>query len=831
MQQVERWLVGRWFDNSLCLLTLAFSSLTGVAGPAEAALPSDNESPAAVARFRKEAAPFVEKYCLRCHKDGNAQGEFRIDHLSQDVGGGPSVKHWLEIAERIKTAEMPPDDEPVQPTIAEREQIIEWIAARAREGEAARLARRERVSFHRLSREEYANTVYDLLGVNFDVADPTGLSEDADWHGFERIGSVLSLSASHVEKYMAAAEAILAEAYPEKVPESLVTRRPAIDLRGGPNSQQIAEMKANGLADKVRVDLWPGHVLQGGRPAPAVPMFRIAGEYKVRIQVSGLKPPGGRAPHLTFYADKLDRMLFEQDIVAPEDQPVVVEFQTHLPAGSHTFEVCNSVPGPSNLPRSGRSGRQLFFSLKEGRIPWQIKLTDEDGVPLYPFLIIDWIEWEGPIRSTESLQKRDGYLPTAPGNRKQLVDGLTLLIERAFRRPPRPGEVERYVGLVDNEVAAGAGFHAAVKTAMLAVLCSSDFYYLVEGNAAEPTTRLNDWELASRLSYCLWSTMPDEELFTLARAGTLHQPAVLQAQVRRMLADPKAARFADTFARQWLQLKKVGMFPPDSKLYPDYDPHLEQSMIRETTEFFAEVLRRNLSLREFLISDWTMLNPRLALHYGIPGVEQDEFQRVSLQPESHRGGLLTQAAILSLTSDGTRHRPVHRGVWISETILGKTPPPPPANVDPIEPNPVDAPKATIRMKLEAHKANIHCASCHRKIDPLGIAFDNYDAIGRWRTEEVVQAGTGANPPVDASGVLADGREFGGPFEFQQLLLADLDKFHAAFLEKLATFALRRTMTIDDRADLEALAATTRTSDYRVQDLLVAFLVSDLFQKR
>jgi hypothetical protein len=273
------------------------------------------------------------------------------------------------------------------------------------------------------------------------------------------------------------------------------------------------------------------------------------------------------------------------------------------------------------------------------------------------------------------------------------------------------------------------------------------------------------------------------------------------------------------------------MFPPDKKLYPDYDGYLEKSMVGECTAFVGEVLRKNLSLRECLDSDWTMLNARLAGHYQIAGVDGDRFQRVTLKPEDHRGGLLTQAAVLSLTSDGTRHRPVHRGAWVLESIVGKPPPPPPANVKPIEPTPTTEKKATVRMKLAAHTTNETCAACHHKIDPLGFAFDNYDAIGRWRTEEVVSDGQGSNPTVDASGELVDGRKFTNPAEFKKLLAGDVDTFNTAFVEKLATFAMRRAMTVDDRAGLADVAAKSKAADYRMRDIVEAMVTSELFQKR
>ncbi|HEX8913912.1 MAG TPA: DUF1592 domain-containing protein [Humisphaera sp.] len=796
--------------------------------------------------FDAVVQPFLAEHCARCHDAKVQKGEFRLDTLARDFDSPATAQHWAEVMGRISSGEMPPKKEP-RPDARQAAGVVEWIAARLTEGEATRLAKKERVSFHKLTRAEYANTVYDLLGVRFDATDPTGLPEDPDWRGFERIGSVLSLSPTHVEKYFAAGELVLAEAFPPKPPpppppakppkvpapdkSRISIHRDAIELRGGPVR---AELEAQGLADKVRVDLWPGADL-AGRVNPGT--ITVAGNYRVRIQLSGLKPPGGRAPHLTFYATDLDRMLHEQDVVAPEDKPIVVEFTAHLPAGYQNFRLTNDVPGPSNLPRSGRADPKIpFFSIKEGRRPWQLKLTDEEGQPLWPFLIVDWLEWEGPLPPDGPVVAAKEYMPAKAGDMAEARTCLAKLAERAFRRPVKPAEVDRFVRLVEAEVQKGEPFEAAMKTGMLAVLCSKDFVYLVEGSPDSTSRDLTDFELASRLSYFLWATMPDAALTDAAKAGTLRQPDVLRAQVRRMLADPRSRRFSEAFARQWLQLKQVGMFAPDKKLYPDYDAYLERSMIGECVAFFDEVLRKDLSLREFIDSDWTMLNPRLAEHYGIAGVETrgvegDGFRRVALKPEDHRGGLLTQAAVLSLTSDGTRHRPVHRGKWVLESIVGRPPPPPPANVKPIEPTAPTAKKATIRQKIAAHSSDATCAACHARIDPLGFAFDNYDAIGRWRTEEASNDGSGENPKVDAHGALPDGRSFQDAAGLKKLMLADVDTFNAAFVEKLATFATRRTMTVDDRNLLADVAKKSKQADYKLQAVVEQLVLSDLFRRR
>ncbi|MCA9247098.1 MAG: DUF1592 domain-containing protein [Planctomycetales bacterium] len=782
-------------------------------------------SAAAAADFDADVGPYFQKHCIACHGPDEQESEFRIDNLSKNVGVEDTAL-WAEIRERISSGEMPPEDVDAPPTAARSAEVVAWLTARIDEGESARMAKRDRVAFYRLSRDEYVHSIYDLLGVHFDATDPGGFTDDPEWRGFERLGSVLSLSASHIEKYMQAAETILAEAYPDKPAEPLDLLKPAVPSNTI-NEPYLSQLEAAGLLDKVRFDLWPQDKHRYSNPG----RLPAAGVYEARIQLSGLKPAGGRAPRLLVYHTKLDRVLHAQDVVAPEGEPTTITFRTHLPEGNQEIQLINDVPGPSNLPRSGRHGRQPFVSIAHGRIPWQLKLTDEQGAALYPFLILDSAHWSGPIVTDAEQRLRDDYMPQDEGDLEQVRSGLARLARRAFRRPLRNGEIDRYVDVVRSEIEAGAEFRAAVKTGMLAILCSKSFLFLVEGAEDADRRLLDDWELASRLSYFLWSTMPDEQLFSLADNGTLHEPSVLSQQVARMLADPRAERFSDSFVRQWLRLRKVGMFPPDENLYPDYDSHLEQSMIGEPIAFFRHVLANQLSLREFLDSNWTMANPRLANYYGLDEVQQDTFQRVALRPEVHRGGLLTQAAILSLTSDGTRHRPVHRGVWISESIFGKSPPPPPANVEPIEPNPLDEPKATLRMKLEAHQKNPNCAACHAKIDPLGLAFENYNAIGAWRTEEVVQRGTGSNPPVDPSGALPDGRTFANAEEFKQLLLADLDEFNATFIRKLATYGLRRTMTFEDRDELASIAGQSQAADYQVRAIVEAFVLSDLFRQR
>lgn len=794
--------------------------------------------------FEQTVQPFFQTYCLRCHNAQKQEGDFRLDTLSRDFADQATAQRWAEVVFRMNSGEMPPKKEP-QPKPQELGQAVDWLSTRITEGEAARMARRGPVAHYRLSREEYGHTVYDLLGVYFDVNLPGAFNDDPRWHGFNRIGSLLSLSPSHVDRYFRAAETVLSRAFPDQQPKSQKSRREA-------NAGQEKWLQEQGLVGPVRWPIWPGH---GQHLVNAT----APGLYRIRMQLSGLSSFKGRLPHLALWHHQLKRSVFGLDVSASEDQPTTIEFETFLPEGN--FNVMNESPGMLADGQTPSVTQFPFVNTKVSRSnrPTSYRLFNDEGQSIFPLLIVDWVETEGPIIPTADERKREGLVPSKDNDLVEARACLKRFATRAWRRPVSDAELDRYAKIVENERAAGESFQSAYRAAMVAVLTSKNFYYLEEGSARQRRATVNDWELAARLSYFLWSSMPDDELFKLAEQGTLHQRDVLRTQLTRLFGDAKIGRFVDSFPRQWLQLHRVGQFPPDAGLFPDYDKWLEQSMVLETTGYFGEVFAKNSSLREFLSSDWTMMNPRLAMHYGITpsrtglqarpqslnavqstGQETRPtetasapvgFQRIALHPEDHRGGLLTHASILSLTSDGTRHRPVHRGVWVSEAVFGRTPPPPPPNVEPLAPTPSDQAKATIRMQLEAHATHATCASCHQKIDPLGFAFDNFDAIGRWRTNEQVAGGKGDDPVVNASGKLPDGRSYKNSDEFKQLLVQDTDRFAEAFVEQLATYALRRVMTIDDAAQIKAISQSSKQDDYKLRSVIENLVLSELFQKR
>lgn len=807
------------------LLTLiVFGTCLGIGGAVQAVEPFD---------------AFLEKHCVRCHGPQKEEGDIRFDKLSRDFKAGVDTHHWAEALDKVNSGAMPPKKEP-QPTQKEISEFVTNLDARLKEGRAARMAARPAVAHYRLSRREYQNTVYDLLGVRYDPAKPGELNEDTLWHGFERIGSELSLSASHVDRYYRAAGLVLDRAFPVTAGETRKVRKTAAELRYNGGKAQQEALDRFGIKRPLRHLLYPGNVHHAlspnwfGKIGP-----EHSGLYKVRIQASGIRPVGGQTAHLSIgkrTGEETVDGLIEFDVTAPEDSPQVHEFEVFLemPMSLEFCVVATDVVdrrAGAAFRNALNSGSYIFTHSSETRLltPNAPQMFDENGNGLFSTVLLDWIEWEGPLETDTEKSRRTGLLPPDDAPIEVAAEHLQRFAERAWRRPVKQDELSNYLQAYRSERDVGETPADAYRLAMQGVLTSRHFIYLVEGDPVS-RERLNDSELAARLSYFLWSSMPDDGLFAAARSGSL-QGDGLKKEVDWMLADGKCHRFINDFVRQWLQLHRLGMFPPDKKLYPTYDAWLEASLRAEPVEFFREMFARNMPVDSFIDSDWTMANARLCDFYGLPEPKTGGFQRAALKPEDHRGGLLTMGAVLGLTSDGTRHRPVHRGVWLSEAIFNKTPPPPPANVDPIEPIPPTGTKITIRQRIEAHAKNVSCAACHRNIDPLGLAFDQYDAIGQWRTHEVVPTGVGENPVVDASGAMPDGRSFKDSTQFKQLLIEDRAPIARAFIEHLCTYALRRVLTVDDKDDIKAIEAEARNNEYRVKDIIRAVAMSDLIRKR
>ena len=750
---------------------------------------------------------FLKEHCFKCHNAEKQKGKFRLDNLGTDFANPQIAEKWSEVVFRLNAAEMPPEDEP-QPSAQAIGRMADYLTKKIREGAAARMAKLGPVQHYRLSRPEYAYTVYDLLGVMYDVEAPGALNEDPRWHGFDRIGALLSTAPSHIDRYLKAADTVVELAFPDRETASKVGRR-------GPKEgkRQLLQLGENyGALD-----------------------VKVPGRYRLKIRVSGLSAFTGRRPSLAIWHHEQLRIVHAVELDTPPGETETVEYEGLFVRGS--YQVRNharSQRHPNDAYRLFRNEEidadKPLSELQGGFFATRTKIVDDEGRPVMPLLLVDWIEAEGPILDDEVRNRRKLMIPEKEDDPAEIRACLQRFAELAWRRPVLASEIEPYAMFVASEQKAGESFRSAYRAALSSLLVARRFFNLEVGSPGEKRTELNDFELASRLSYFLWSSMPDEDLFEAARNGELRSLEKLAEQFDRMVADPKIDRFLDSFPRQWLQLHRVGMFQPDPNLYPSYDPWLEDSMKMETVGYFAEMFRENLPLRELVDSKWTMMNSRLASHYGMSAPEKGGFQRVNVDPKSGRGGLLTQAAILSLTSDGTRHRPVHRGAWLSEAILARTPPPPPPNVDPLEPVPSDKPKTTIRAQLERHATDPNCVSCHAKIDPLGLAFENFDAIGRWRDTERVLGGKGKNPPVDASGELPGGRKFANATEFKKHLAAD-ERLDEAFLEQVATYALRRVPTVDDKTHLRSILASIPPGERRLRNMIRGLVLSELFRRK
>jgi hypothetical protein len=724
---------------------------------------SPNALPAA-RHYEEQVRPFFVRHCLECHSGEKAKGDFRIDQLAPDFTGDDARERWRDVRERVEAGKMPPKSK-TRPPVDEIRALTAWIGGMVEATEAAERTAQGRVVLRRLNRVEYENTVRDLLGVDTKLKDLLPLDSSAG--GFDNVGDALHTSSFLMERYLEAADTALNQAIANR-PKPAVTRKRyrLTEMHVVKSTQEDVFRK---LEDD-RVILFSSSQWLAVGLSPFYPSER--GRYRFRISASSIQSAGrpvvyrilsggggmgGAKAHLIGY--------FE----APVDAPAVVEFLDQME------------------PRTSIS--ILPYGLAGSQTVHKIGAESYDG----PGLAVDWIEVEGPLNDTwppESHRRIFGDLAQAPAPSYSLRDRVEVVsndpmgdadrilrtfTRRAFRRSVTDADVQPFVTLFAATLAETKSFEQAIRAGLGAILCTPEFLFLREAPG-----KLDPFALASRLSYFLWSTMPDEELLALAEQGKLDNPATLRTQVERMLDHPKAAAFTENFVGQWLGLRDIDFTEPSQILYPEFDEMLKASMVRETELFFSDVLKNNLSLTHFVASDFSMLNGRLARHYGVPGVEGWEFRKVPLPAGSHRGGLLTMASVLKVTANGTSTSPVIRGAWVLERILGTPPPRPPENVPALEPDTRGA--TTIREQLAKHRQISLCASCHASIDPPGFALESFDVIGGWR-ESYRTTGRGKTvmidgrrmhylegPKVDPADVLPDGRTFQNIDEFKERLL-------------------------------------------------------------
>ncbi len=750
--------------------------------PQSAAVQNKSEQKTEDPTFNTKILPFLQKYCLDCHNAKKASGGLTLEGYMNEAHARKDRKTWATVEHVLAASEMPPPKRKIQPTKEEREFVINWIESALTKIDCTGPKDPGRVTIRRLNRAEYNNTIRDLCGVDTNPAEE--FPADDVGYGFDNIGDVLSFQPILMEKYLAAAEKVLATALKiDEIPKSSKQSFGAQNINVVPRSAKSADpvkivfkSTGSGILEKFN--------------------FPVEGDYTIRFRGWGSKV-GDEFPQVVIRLEGKDLKTFTVD--AESGKSRFFEIAGHFTAGE----------------------KQIKVAFTNDFTDKQTNATRQFG--------LERIEVEGPsnpIPPPEAASVKL-LLIARPKNASEAQAAaekvLTRFACRAYRRPVKQDEINRLMKLFDVATRQGEPFEKAIRLPMKAVLVSPHFLYRIEDDPKNPDEirTLNDFEFATRLSYFLWSTMPDEELYKHAEIGDLRKPGVLEAQVKRMLKDPKSRALSENFAGQWLQLRNLSTIAPDKGYYPGWDDNLRAAMAKEAEAFFEYIVQHDRSIMEFLDADYTFVNGRLARHYGIPDVNGSEFRRVNL-PDDRRGGVITMASTLTVTSNPTRTSPVKRGKWIMENILG-TPPPPPAPDVPELP-PTGELKGTLRQQMEQHRSNPSCATCHSRLDPLGFGLENFDGIGAWRTQDNKLA-------IDSSGVLPGDEKFNGPAELRKVLLGKVDQFRHCLSEKLLTFALGRGLEYYDKCALDEIATAARIDQDRFSSLVLAIVKSDPFQKR
>jgi hypothetical protein len=750
---------------------------TGLMAAPGLALAAD--SPEALqARYKAEVLPLVENYCYDCHADGIKKGELQLDHYNTVEQMQAHREVWKRVRDHLKQKLMPPLDKD-QPTDGERKELLDWIDAAVFPVDAAH-PDPGHVTLRRLNRVEYQNTMRDLLGVPVDVMDL--LPPDDAGYGFDNIGDVLTISPTHMERYLEAARVVLDRAV------TTGPMAPPVETTRGINLEGAGERYAEG-----KMLITNGEV--------SVPCNALApGLFRITVMACGTLGADG-PPKMELRLDGAVQHVWDVDAPMEHAREYRVDFR---------------------IGKAGSQNLQLAFTNDF----WDEKqpnpaLRDRN-------LMITSVRLEGPLDSAS--------LPKPPSHRRIFVDrkdgetddayALRVLggfARRAFRRPIAEGEMQRYLTLVALAKSQGDSNEQGIRFALEAMLVSPDFLYREEARPEPGKDKgihaIDDHSLAVRLSYFLWSTMPDQELSDLADRGELHNQ--LDAQIERMVASPRSKQFVQNFAGQWLRLRDVDGTSPAAK---GFDSGLKGAMRKETEMLFECVMRDNLPLTTLLDADFTFLNGPLAKHYGIPGVEGPEFRRVTL-PDSRRRGLLGQGSFQLLTSYPKRTSPVLRGKYVLENLLDAAPPPPPPNIPQLDQPTHGGEKPSLREQMERHRKDPACAACHALMDPIGFGLENFDATGAWRDEE-------NGKPIDTSGQFLDGQKFEGVEQLRNLLVTDYrSEFHRTVASRMLTYALGRGLDWFDKPALDRIVSETEAAGGDSHAMLRAVIRSVPFQYR
>jgi hypothetical protein len=751
---------------SQCPTISLVCSVTGLllALPASAASASD---------FQTAVDPVFRGVCIGCHNQKLASGGLNIQTFLDPKSFTENRDGWEIILQKLRAGEMPPKGIP-KPPAAKMDALLTYAQSCLDAIDKNTRPDPGHIVAHRLNRYEYTNTVRDLLAVDFQ-ADKTFPTDDSGY-GFDNIGSVLTVSPLLMSKYLSAAQRI-------------ASRAMAIDPLPKPmTTEYSARYKTITRPDRSTIEA-------RGR-------IEFDGDYTVRFGLPGARPPDAKPVTMAFW---VDGKLIQSISIETKPSKLVYfdpyseeQMRVHLTEGEHVF-------------RAGFLNDDFVATL-----------SDKDAYSKKKNKYLESMTFAGPFPTKEESASRKKILICDPNSGEPCVRKIVAnLANRAYRRPATSQEIAALMHFVDFARTQGQNTEQGIQLAIQALLVSPAFLFKIENTAGAAPRPVSDYELASRLSYFLWSSMPDDELFTLAAQNKLHEPAVLDAQVKRMLADERSAAFASNFAGQWLEIRNLDVVKPDPQKFPQWGPELRDAMYAETRMFFEYVLRENRPISDFLNARYTFLNEKLAKFYGVPDVKGPEFRRVELATDQ-RGGVLSQASVLTVSSYPTRTSVVLRGKFILDNILGSPVPPPPADIPPLDESAVGK-SASLRQQMEKHRADPACSTCHNKMDPLGFSLENYNAIGKWRTMD-------GNFPVDSSGALPNGKTFDTPSAMRAALTSALPEFAQCLTQKMLTYALGRGLESFDRRTVNDIGRQLAASNYSFQTLIYGIVHSVPFQQ-
>jgi len=826
-----------------------FLKETGKTVESTPAIPAPN-----LDHFQKSIASVLTQKCVACHGPDSTMANLRVDRLNPDLLTGPDVDRWRGIYKVLSNAEMPPADEPdYHLADIDRQNIVDWLSEEMRKASIVRRNRPEHSSFRRMTKYEYNYALQDLLGLPYPIANslpPETASED----GFKNSSDLLQMSAMQFEAYrelgLKALQRVTVPAERPAPVTYLISAHEVMNTLNVDDSRRfhVADEKSRNPRHRLHLlnrstgdgvsygegsPLPKPGAIAGHNPDVSPVVFVLPRSHELKLNLDRFLPDEGMmrvriragrttedpqeyaSLRLVFSAHTSNNANFSQ-VVSAKDLPVTA-------SAEHPEFLEFDIP-LSEIQRNPFRKLETTFPRRDEFLHIRNESNARGGKePLQ--VVIDYLEISAPHFDQWPPQSHLAiFFPSQNRDNEPLYgrEVLTRFLERAWRRPVTPEEVSPYLDLFARYRPDFDTFEGAMLEVLATALAAPEFLYLTQrtsGDTAAKPEPISALELASRLSFFLWSSIPDEELLQLARNGTLTDPAVLNAQVDRLLADPRSERFSQQFTEQWLGLD--GM----ASITHVKEEALRDAMRQEPVAFFREALRHNSSIMDFLHSDYVVVNERLARHYGIPGVFGPQFRQVPIATDTRRGGMLTAAAVMTMNSDGTDSHPLKRGVWLLERILQDPPPPPPANVPKVDLTDPRILEMTLKERIADHRSKPACISCHSRIDPWGIAFENYDALGAWRANL-------KNKPVDATSVLFNKQELAGIEGLKRYLLADRqDQFARAMVQKMTAYALGRPLTFADHADLDALTAQFRKQGDGVADLIHLIVNSKPFHSK